>query len=347
MEKLTARRRRLGFTLVELLVVIAIIGILVALLLPAVQAAREAARRMQCSNNLKQMSLAAHNHHDVYKRFPPGCVQKGVTRDNNNVGTNNTINPPIFGNQFLGAHVYLLPYMEGQNIYDQIAITKELDHYVGMPGTPPTNLMEWWADASSWNAAQTRIAGFLCPSVNSYQNSVGTIALYQIWGTAPSSGTVSFYYFSSAGAPTLGRTAYLGVAGGMAHVPGNGWDLWKGVFWNRSKANFSDITDGASNTLMFGEYAGGWNANFQMEWSASWMGTGYMASAWGITPANPKSRPGYYQFGSLHPGIVQFALGDGSVRPINHTIDDGSPNRFFRKLTSIADGNPIPGEVLE
>ncbi|MBI2477956.1 MAG: DUF1559 domain-containing protein, partial [Planctomycetia bacterium] len=84
------RRMRRGFTLVELLVVIAIIGILVALLLPAVQAAREAARRMQCSNNLKQLTLAMHNYHDTYKSFPPA----GITHNQ------------------LSWHVFILPFIE-------------------------------------------------------------------------------------------------------------------------------------------------------------------------------------------------------------------------------------------
>ena len=97
--KLRNSPRCRGFTLVELLVVIAIIGVLVALLLPAVQAAREAARRMQCQNNLKQIGLASHNFHDVYRRAAAGRIS------------------PTTG---LSWHVYILPFIEQQNLYNQV-----------------------------------------------------------------------------------------------------------------------------------------------------------------------------------------------------------------------------------
>ncbi len=108
-------RDRKAFTLVELLVVIAIIGILVALLLPAVQAAREAARRMSCTNNLKQLSLAHHNFHDVQKMFPPSCYSIkmrnlfGVPGDTNR-----------FDNRRIGFITHLLPYIEQQSLYDDV-----------------------------------------------------------------------------------------------------------------------------------------------------------------------------------------------------------------------------------
>jgi len=101
---MTRSKQRRAFTLVELLVVIAIIGILVALLLPAVQAAREAARRAQCSNNLKQMGLAAHNYHDTFRSFPPGAITDG---------------PCCSAKSRVNWAIALLPYMEQTSLYDE------------------------------------------------------------------------------------------------------------------------------------------------------------------------------------------------------------------------------------
>ena len=122
--------RQKGFTLVELLVVIAIIGILVALLLPAIQAAREAARRTQCYNNMKQFALAAQNYHDVYKKFPRFTYPK--------TGLSHW--------QGFSAHVMFLPYIEQQGIYDQVYWHGE------------------WYNANNNHMKQSRIEGFLCPS---------------------------------------------------------------------------------------------------------------------------------------------------------------------------------------
>src|SRR6201986_212949 len=107
-------RRRPGFTLIELLVVIAIIAILVALLLPAVQQAREAARRSQCQNNLKQMGLALHNYHDVYQLFPYGCTAQCS-----------------WGISFF---VSILPYIDQSNVYNQINFICDNNSTINAPG---------------------------------------------------------------------------------------------------------------------------------------------------------------------------------------------------------------------
>ena len=125
----TRRSRRIGFTLVELLVVIAIIGVLVALLLPAVQAAREAARRMQCSNHLKQIALAAHHFHNVYQHLPPGY--NGIVTDDRSRPsyTQWTDAATIWSVPWLGVHAYLLPYMEQQALSDRILAELNPDKY--------------------------------------------------------------------------------------------------------------------------------------------------------------------------------------------------------------------------
>jgi prepilin-type N-terminal cleavage/methylation domain-containing protein/prepilin-type processing-associated H-X9-DG protein len=134
---------RRGFTLVELLVVIAIIGILIALLLPAVQAAREAARRSQCTNNLKQVGLALHNYHDTYKVFPAragGTQAGGYTMSNEGQ---------------LAATIVLLPFMEEQPLWDLITSPQTGPNVPAYGGAP------WWDQFRAWN---NQPDGLLCPS---------------------------------------------------------------------------------------------------------------------------------------------------------------------------------------
>ena len=112
MRRCLRRRARSGFTLIELLVVIAIIAVLIALLLPAVQSAREAARRMQCTNNLKQIGLAIHNYHDVQNRFPSGFIFQAP-------GMANRADRPNRAAGF-SWHTFILPFVEQANLYNQL-----------------------------------------------------------------------------------------------------------------------------------------------------------------------------------------------------------------------------------
>jgi len=301
-----------GFTLVELLVVIAIIGILVALLLPAVQAAREAARRTQCTNNLKQIGLAAHNFHDTFKRFPPGGLvgqtPTGVTPGGK---------PPPY-QQSVGVLVYLLPFMEMSNVSNRIVINTKVDDAVGAPGVPG-NTVPYWADGTTWSIANSSLPMFECPSATPLGNSIGVIALLYPYGDAGSGlGTLGGEYFpNNGGGSGLGRTNYLGVAGGLGAIPGNGWDPYRGVFWNRSKVYMSQIIDGTSNTLLFGEAAGHYNPSTgDLEFSYDWIGSGIMPSAWGVGPDGNGKWPGWYQFSSMHSATIQFTLADASVRGV-------------------------------
>ena len=331
--------------MVELLVVIAIIGILVALLLPAVQAAREAARRMQCSNNLKQLALACHNFHDVNRGFPPGLLCHKTPYPN-------PPTDPFDLGQGVGTLPFILPYIELQNVRDEFDIDLNVKWHPADPKPPaPANTLEWW-DANApktWAIAQAQIPAFLCPSVNARNNTVGTMLGYHGVNCGSGCGYGSVWYFDmgGGGGDELGRTNYMSVAGGFGAI-GNSWDSWKGMFYNRSDTKMSSVTDGTSNTLMFGEYAGGWaDDGGAMEFSACWIGSGGMWTAYGIKPEQPKGRPGWWQFGSMHPGVVLFCLADGSVRTVAHTITDVPGQRYFRMLGAVADGNVVPGDSTQ
>jgi len=339
-------RRPAGFTLVELLVVIAIIGILVALLLPAVQAAREAARRTQCNNNLKQIALAAHNFHDVYQKMPPGYC-----------GTSSYGGPSYANTQWLGTLVFLLPYIEQQAIYDRIQCVKNPALPTPIASTnpwPAGAITPWWGTPvgpngeDDWVTAQTKISGFLCPSTNPTTSTGGTSALMHCYGL-DGSGTVTMAYFG--GVSQLGRTSYLPSAGGLGYIPetpgvsGTTWNQWAGVFTNRVQNNMGAILDGTSNTLLFGETVGsrrvvGTVQTKQIEFSHSWMGSGPMPTAWNLRFAgNPSYNQthNWYQFSAEHPGGVQFAFADGSIRMITWNVD----RLMFRHVSGMADGRVV------
>jgi prepilin-type N-terminal cleavage/methylation domain-containing protein len=309
MSRVSFRRRNHGFTLVELLVVIAIIGILVALLLPAVQAAREAARRTQCTNNIKQVALAAHNFHDTHNRLPPGSV-----------GTMQAGQRPDLVSQNIGVLVFLLPYLEQPMLYDGIKndINLRLDHHPSMVGATPTIISPdlapktdvYWRRSITWSLAQTRVPGFLCPSDNA-ESAVRVSATFATHHRPPSNGT-SVQMWTFTGAP-LGRTNYLGSAGRLGEGGNSYWRQWRGPFWTRSKNRFADILDGTSNTLMFGETIGGYSGRTKAH-SHAWISANGAPTHWG--KRRGYDTRWYHFFSSWHSGVVQFALADGSVKGV-------------------------------
>jgi prepilin-type N-terminal cleavage/methylation domain-containing protein len=340
-----AKSYRSAFTLVEVLVVIAIIGMLVGLLLPAVQAARETSRRVQCGNNLKQIALAAHHFHDVNQRFPPGSLGPRVLRDPDQV-------PVEFG-QELGVLAFILPYLEQRNVRDLIDVSFDIDWHPLDPSPPrPDNVVNYWASSSALKAHYARVPSFLCPSVDAYSNWNVTFGPIYTFSCGPRCGYLTGYTASVAEefGGRAGRTNYLGCAGGLGALPGDPWDRFRGVFWNRSQVRMPAITDGTSHTLLFGEHAGGWNRT-GMFGAYAWIAAGGFPTYQGLKPLTAYG-PSWTQFGSRHPGIVQFAFVDGSVRAISQTVGgqagiktrltDSPGKKDFLWMSGIADGEVVP-----
>lgn len=319
---------REGFTLVELLVVIAIIGILVGLLLPAVQAAREAARRMQCQNNMKQIGLATHNFESANGRFPTGYLgpaQQGGNTDFQWVTEQFTSAPSI------SALGFIMPYMEMTQVYEPISTSRELNidkTYHGVPTADLGRYESWYSTGNGavnlWNpTGQYMLPGFLCPSDSPYSNTSGEVIFTSTW----SPGSLQNLVFS--GRTEAGRTNYVGVGGQLGgHIRSGYFSTYRGIFGNRTKNKFASITDGTSNTLMFGEVTGTypdwdsfnrrvgrlasylWNHNgLPVELHDPWY---QQNTTWGHT----------YRYSSMHSGkINNWALCDGSVRGLSESVD--------------------------
>jgi len=318
--------------LVELLVVIAIIGVLVALLLPAIQAAREAARRAECANNLKQLTLALHNYHDRYNKFPPGYViyqKPGANAQNTEGG--------------LGWGTHLLPDLEQQSLYDSMPDTQT-------GKAAPSNVQE----------GGTVLDAFICPSCpgkdrNDFRGNYGKSNYVGNAGSALP-GTQ----------PALNRTSPAGDKQSAAQNLHN--QTCNGVFWWNSEIGFEDILDGTSSTIAFGEralnctrinisggtYAGANNCGVT---GSIWMGARSLTnrgenlgngndipinyngnSKRQSGPAdNPYCRRKGNAWSSFHPGGAHFSLSDGSTRFISQDIG----TILFRRLLNREDGQEV------
>jgi prepilin-type N-terminal cleavage/methylation domain-containing protein/prepilin-type processing-associated H-X9-DG protein len=333
------RKCRSGFTLIELLVVIAIIAVLIGLLLPAVQKVREASNRIVCSNNLKQLGLAAMNYESSYGRLPPGYL--GPKPNWHYPDDSGGGQMKAFNASNIGVLVYLLPYVEQDNISRQLKAVSDVNHDFPYPQPPPPNQPQWWRIQPDWTLAHTNIKLFRCPSVPDYTPTTGVgIALHTdkpAWipgpNPGPSAGLSVLIYFALTGisavpeAATLGRTNYLGVSGSIGRdatrshpTVGPGADLaqFDGVFGNRTPIKVSDILDGTSNTLMFGEDIGGEGVG-SIDFALAWMGCGALGTSRGLGRGGVPFLEGgsrYSRFSSNHPGGVQFCMADGSVRNI-------------------------------
>lgn len=276
--------RKRGFTLIELLVVIAIIGILVALLLPAVQQARDAARRLQCKNNMKNVGLALHNYHDVHRTLPPGEIH----------GILNAAQPHCDWSAAIGCWgTAIMPQLELGNVF------RQLDFEVRPQYTVAENV----------GAMRLKIPVYQCPS-DPFDG------IYAGWdetslGTNQANAARAMHYFAVSGSNPSPSTLWPDVGSSTpGHCRPN-----DGAFFNDSSTRFSAITDGMSNTAIICEVWG------RIKDSSPIDGRGLNLHAYAYLDRAPNSdRTAPWYPNSFHVGGVQIVLADGSVRFISNSI---------------------------
>lgn len=325
--------KRRGFTLVELLVVIAIIGVLVGLLLPAVQAAREAARRMQCSNNVKQIALSLHNYVDANKKFPAAGRGYGMCPTmpaNGEVKNSNGL-------------VSLLPFMEQGALYNKFNHSQAFsDHNVRSLGTVVGSAVT----NGNGLLSGIELAMFACPSDNNP-------ALHPTLTNVP--------HYGPGGGLQGCATNYDFIVNAADFGKSMQWagDSNRRMFGEESKATFGDIADGTSNTFMVGEttrrhvngcafawayrawvmvgidpWYGGTNGGINV-WNQPWIHPTWQSPP--FIPIVGRARSWWCAAASLHSGGAMFGLGDGSV----HFVSQSTDFETLRRLSLMGDGQVV------
>ncbi len=336
-------KKRRGFTLIELLVVIAIIAILIALLLPAVQQAREAARRTQCRNNLKQLGLAFHNYHDVYNQFPNGItyIQGPANPFFGNPQNSPTDDPNI--------HVWtegLLPYIDQGNVYNQINFSQCILAPIDFS---PAGISAPYAPLTGTNQTATyaAIPAFVCPSSPRSANLVSNLDFGAIFNSALAGAGILL----QGGAIDYSATS---SAGYDPYMTAAGETFLRGVLSDEQYIGIKHIVDGTSNTTMVMERAGApqvyrkgkpiSNTNTAGgTWNDPYIGAHYLKGSLydgtgtsgncPINCTNEQSR-GFYSF---HSGGATALMADGAVRFISENISATTIGR----LISFAGGQVV------
>jgi prepilin-type N-terminal cleavage/methylation domain-containing protein len=324
-----------GFTLIELLTVVTIIGVLIALLLPAAQAAREAARRLQCTNNLKQIGLGLHNYHATQGVLPPGNINVSTgTCPGGSTGPTYSYSCR-FGNWMIA----LLPYVEQSALFDRY------------------DCRYWNQSDQNQTVRETIVPTYLCPSDAVAKTPV--VPADGFGGTA----AANVKYAPASYRAVSGRSDDAGVDDGVYYLdsemvdgayrasargPIHGVYPQSMRFRYRSET-FDNIKDGLSNTLMVGESTTATGAGYRAFWAYSYSfysmsgATAQSRTLWGdYDRCVAASGPGYaipckHGWGSFHGDIINFVFCDGSVHPINTNID----MTLFTSLATIDGGENV------
>ncbi|MFN0198469.1 MAG: DUF1559 domain-containing protein [Planctomycetaceae bacterium] len=373
--------RKSGFTLIELLVAISIIGLLIALILPAVQSSREAARGMQCRSQMHQLGLALHNYHDVHLTFPPGCVGHSLSHDGAEA-------------QAWGWGALILPYVEQANLYNAIGPNNNslADVLVSEPLQPllrtPLSIYRCPSDIGSQQVHNYRLMnGFILPPSSVVQSTLAPVSTIASRSShsGPRAMAVAIPFLqpmileSIIGHPLPptpppgppGGGGLFGIPTSTSNYIGSFGDTWhsdclfngledlqgNGVLGSYSSVSFRSISDGTSMTFLVGErswkgYAAAWAGTdgwdrFDTQGLSMVVGTGAYSLNLPPDPYNLNcDGRGSAGFGSLHPGGAFFLFADGSVRFLGDSIDSrnssiSAQKGVFQRLANRHDGETV------
>jgi prepilin-type N-terminal cleavage/methylation domain-containing protein/prepilin-type processing-associated H-X9-DG protein len=343
-------RMRKAFTLIELLVVIAIIAILIALLLPAVQQAREAARRSQCRNNLHQYGLGLHNYHDIYQMFP--------------IGGNNWGQPP-----YISWQVRILPMMDQTPLWQKLDFTGNKPDHTGTPQRfVPYQVIKQPLNSARSRALYQQVPYTRCPS----DDSVDQFSSQYGWAQTSYCGSLGSQSTPSQNGTCEEFQIFREVISDPNGPAGNSnWNVGHGNHYNNrlisgmfsrlgAPISFRDVPDGPSNTIQVGEILPGCHDHTGGWWYYNGMGAAHASTVvpintmdtcetfkgpWTNCPAmatmslaNRQHQWNYsWGFRSRHNGGAHFLMVDGSVRFINESID----HQTYQRLGGRRDGLPV------